>query len=179
MIQFSGKVVRVTGAASGIGAATAALFENQGAIVWRADLNGEGPRTLALDVTREGDWRAGVERVFKELGRWDALINAAGITGGGPHAGVAQASLEIWRKVFAVNVEGALLGCQQAMRAMTQGAIVNVCSTTALAPTPTLAAYGASKAALLQLTRSVAAACSIAGCNIRCNAVLPAWPRRR
>lgn len=172
MSEFAGKVALVTGAASGIGAATADLLEARGARVWRADL---AATELKLDVVDQADWAAALSTIASS-GPLDILVNAAGISrsGDGDH-GVAAAEMDSWRRIFAVNVEGTMLGCQAAIGAMGSrgGAIVNVASTTAEAPTPTLAAYGASKAAVLQLTRSIAAACAIAGHPIRCNAVLP------
>ena len=114
-------------------------------------------------------------RVQEDGGGLDVLVNAAGISRTTAPADVLDADVEGWRKVFAVNVEGVMLGCRSAVAIMGPrgGTIVNVSSTTALSPTPTLGAYGASKAAVLQLTKSVAAACAIRGLPIRCNAVLP------
>ncbi len=169
MSEFAGKAALVTGAASGIGAATADLLEARGCRVWRADLAGT---ELRLDVTNCADWAT----AFEAIGEIHILVNAAGISrsGDGDH-GVLAADMDAWRRIFAVNVEGTILGCQAAMRAMRSrgGAIVNVASTTAKAPTPTLAAYGASKAAVLQVTHSVVAACAIELIPVRCNAVLP------
>lgn len=173
--SFIGRVALVSGAASGIGAATAALLSRRGAKVWIADLAvvPDGSDTLALDVTSTESWSRAVARVMQADGQLDILVNGAGISGGAPDASVATVSIEAWRSVFAVNLEGTLLGCQAALSVMTKGAIVNICSTVAETPTPTLAAYGASKAAVLQLTRSVAAWCSLNDRPIRCNAVLP------
>lgn len=181
MSGHAGKVAIVTGGASGIGAAAADLLERAGATVWRADLRAGGDvRAAALDVMDAASWDRLVARVLDVEGRWDVLVNAAGISAGGGASDVANADLDGWRRVFAVNVEGTLLGCQRAMTAMTggvgiggTGAIVNIASTAGVAPSPALAAYGASKAAVIQLTRSVAAACATAGLPIRCNAVLP------
>ena len=182
--RFDGRTALVTGAASGIGAATATLLARDGASVWVADRDEPAARVtaeaiggtaLALDVTSPDAWEAAMARVPKEGANLDILVNAAGISRDAGVADVAQVSLASWRAVFAVNVEGALLGCQHAMRVMggRNGAIVNIASTTARSPSATLAAYGASKAAVLQLTTSVAAACAVAGLPIRCNAVLP------
>jgi NAD(P)-dependent dehydrogenase (short-subunit alcohol dehydrogenase family) len=157
----------------------------QGAQTWFADRNGEasaarasdhrGALSLVLDVTRGADWSDAMARISAQSGRLDIVVNAAGISRTEGDASVFEVDIDDWRQVFAVNVEGTLLGCQHAMRIMARagGAIVNVSSTTALAPTATLGAYGASKAAVLQLTRSIAAGCSLANLPIRCNAVLP------
>jgi len=173
MTGFVGKVALVTGGGSGIGLATARLLEQFGATVWTADLKGA---TLALDVTDDAAWRDMMNAILDRSDALDILVNAAGISRNSDEDhGVSAAALDDWRRIFAVNVEGTFLGCQAAMRAMGRrgGAIVNISSTTALAPTAALAAYGASKAAVLQLTKSVAAACAIDHLPIRCNAVLP------
>jgi 3(or 17)beta-hydroxysteroid dehydrogenase len=183
--RFAGKVALITGGASGIGAAAAALLVNEGARVWIADRDSDraeqtaaaigAARGFKLDVTKDPEWASGMNAVLKHSGSLDILINAAGISGAGGKANVRDVDIDDWRAVFCINVEGTLLGCQHAMRAMQSrgGAIVNISSTTALCPTATLAAYGASKAAVLQLTKSVAAACALNGLPIRCNAVLP------
>lgn len=182
-MDFTGKTAVVTGGASGLGAATARLLAERGASVWVADLNAEGAmdfagttprvRPVHLDVTSEESWSQVVAQVLAASGRLDILVNAAGITGGGPGANIAEVGLEAWRRVFAVNVEGVLLGCQAAMGVMEAGAIVNICSTAGLSPSPALGAYGASKAAVHQLTLSVAAQCAASKPSVRCNMVVP------
>lgn len=173
MSEFAGRVALVSGAASGLGAATAALLAERGATVWIADRAPPpgGERAIVMDVRDPEAWAKAEAR----LGRLDILINAAGITGGQSPAAANIADLAAWREVFAVNVEGTLLGCQSALRLMSKagGAIVNVGSTAGVAPSQALAAYGASKAAVMQLTLSVAAHCALAGLPIRCNAVAP------
>ena len=182
--RFTGKTALVTGGGSGIGAATARLLARDGAFVWVADRDAARAQATAamldtasaieFDVRCDEQWT----RCLSQLTGSHALnilVNAAGISAVGGKAGIREVGIDDWRAVFAINVEGTLLGCQHAMRVMAGrgGAIVNVSSTTALTPTATLAAYGASKAAVLQLTKSVAAACALEGLPIRCNAVLP------
>lgn len=183
--RFAGKTALVTGGASGIGAATAQLFAREGAFVWIADRDAaraEGAAAtlgsaaaLVLDVVSDEQWASCMARIGAVSRTLDILVNAAGISTAAGKPGVRDVGIDDWRAVFRVNVEGTLLGCQHAMRTMGArgGAIVNISSTTALAPTATLAAYGASKAAVLQLTKSIAAACAIDGLPIRCNAVMP------
>lgn len=183
-MEFRDKTVLITGGASGIGAQVAAAFTKEGARVWLADLDLESARErsasligvtgIKLDVTSPDDWESAAADISHAGETLDVLVNAAGIAGGGPKAGIADVSLDSWRQVFSVNVDGALLGCQMALRAMHNGgAIVNFCSIVAARPTPTLAAYGASKAALEHLTKTIASHCGAHNLGIRCNAVMP------
>lgn len=181
--EFAGQVCVVTGAASGLGAATARLLASRGARVIVADRDMDAARAVAagladgraapLDVTDPQGWSRLASDLLTQEGRLDVLVNAAGVAGGGPGSGVADVGLDAWRQVFAVNVEGVLLGCQMALRTMQAGAIVNVCSTAGIAPSQALAAYGASKAAVQQLTLSIAAQCALDHRPIRCNAIAP------
>jgi 3(or 17)beta-hydroxysteroid dehydrogenase len=187
--RLAGKVAVVTGGASGIGRATAAAMAGQGAHVVVADIDdGRGPDVAAtiraagasasflhLDVTREEDWIAGLGGTVGAHGRIDVLVNNAGI---GPMGDIESTTLELWRRVQAVNVEGVFLGCKHAVRVMKEsggGAIVNLSSIAGIVSGPSMAAYSASKGAVRLLTKSVALHCARKGYNIRCNSVHPSY----
>jgi 3(or 17)beta-hydroxysteroid dehydrogenase len=115
-----------------------------------------------------------VLEVGKRFGRLDILVNNAGILGPMDAVNPETTRLSDWRKVFAINVDGVFLGCRAAIPAMKRngsGSIVNISSIAGLRATPYATAYGASKAAVRQLTKSVAQHC--AAFHIRCNSVHP------
>lgn len=184
MPRLSGKTCIVTGAAQGIGAAIAAAFAAEGAAVLVTDINTFAGRAVAqriggtflrLDVTRPDHWAA----LCDHAGAADVLVNNAGISGFdlGPRPHDPEAvALDEWRRVMAVNLEGTLLGCQAAIRLMRpagRGAIINIASRSGRVGTPGAAAYAASKAAVRNLTKSVALHCAAQGLAIRCNAIDP------
>ncbi len=186
MGRVEGKIVVVTGAGNGIGRATAARLAEEGATVCVTDLNEEAGAAvarelggeaafLAQDVRREEDWQRVIDEVVGRHGRLDILVNNAGILATENSQVIEDTELEQWRAVQQVNVEGVFLGCRQAVRAMREsgGAIVNLSSVAGLIGTPHLAAYGASKGAVRQLTKSVAIYCGRKGYGIRCNSVHP------
>ncbi len=191
MARLEGKVAIVTGAASGIGRAAARLFVAEGAVVIGTDIQSVdaatwhedcGPDTPFLhhDVTDEARWAAVVAQAVANHGGLDILLNCAGINGVSGDDAPPQApdtiGLDIWRKVNRINAEGTLLGCRAALPALREGrggAIVNISSIAAQKGWPTRSAYGASKAAVLQYTKTVARFCGESGWNVRCNAVLP------
>lgn len=185
MHAISGKAVVVTGAASGIGAATARLAAARGAQVVLADRDGPrgtdvagqigaGALFLELDVSSDASWQAALATVRERFGRLDVLVNAAAIN---PSTTIVDTSIEDWRRAFSVNADGVFLGCKYGVRLMIEtgvaGAIVNVSSPMGVKPWATLIAYSASKAAVLNLTKSVALYCAQQGTGIRCNAVVP------
>jgi 3alpha(or 20beta)-hydroxysteroid dehydrogenase len=158
------KVVLVTGAAGGIGAATVATMRAQGATVLGADARAGADRVL--DVTDPAAWSA----VLGELARVDGLVNAAGVT---HRARVGDVELDDWNRTLAVNATGPLLGMQAVLEHMPAGgSIVNVCSLAALTGHYT-AAYTASKWALRGLSR--AASLELGERGIRVNAVFPGY----
>lgn len=179
MARLDGKIVLITGAGGGIGRATVALCAQEGATVVASDLGApEAPGaslTLAQDVTDPRAWQNAVQVVVEDFGRLDVLVNNAGIALPGD---IESTTLDQWRKVMAVNLEGCFLGIQAAIRAMKPqggGAIVNLASVAALVAAPPLAAYSAAKAGICGLTRTVALDCARKGYGIRVNAVCPGF----
>ena len=184
--RLAGKVAFITGAASGIGQAIARRFVAEGARVALADIDEAGGAALAgelgaaalylrHDVTEEANWIANLARAVAAFGRLDILVNNAGI---GPAGTIEKTSLEEWRRVHAVNLDGVFLGCKHGIAPLREaggGSIVNLSSVAGLLGTPTLAAYGSSKAAVRQLTKSVALHCAARRDAIRCNSIHPAF----
>ena len=181
--RLAGKVALITGAASGIGRATAVLFHGEGAKVAATDRNEAGLKTLGADadltlvqdVTDEARWRAVVDAVIAAFERLDILVNSAGVAVLG---NIETTTLEDWRKVNAINVEGTFLGCREAVRAMKEtggGSIVNLSSAAGIIGDPSSAAYCASKGAVRLLSKSAALHCARAGYNIRVNSVHPSF----
>lgn len=183
--RLSGKVALVTGGASGLGAAQAKLFAQEGAAVVIGDIQEVQGRAVAsslvrngyeacftrLDVTNVSDWEAAVGFAVSKFGRLTTLLNNAGIFRMG---GVRTTTAETWEKVIAVNQTGPLLGMQAALPhlLMSQGAsIVNISSIYAITPSPDALSYHASKSALLMMSR--AAALEFARQGIRVNTILP------
>jgi 3(or 17)beta-hydroxysteroid dehydrogenase len=189
MERLSNNVALVTGGASGLGKAIAQRLAAEGARVVITDLQREaGAATasecgfvfLEQDVTDEPQWSEIVAEVERQFGRLDTLVNNAGILGPTQTASPESTSLAIWRKIFAVNVEGVFLGCRAALPAMKRaggGAIVNLSSMADQLSTPHATAYGASKAAVRHLTKSVAQHCAQEKLNVRCNSVHPGMIR--
>jgi len=185
MHRLAEKVALVTGGASGLGRAIAQRLAAEGARVVISDVDPRaGAQTAAKgdliflehDVCDEKRWVEVVDEIKSRLGRLDILVNNAGILG--PMAAISPVDtpLELWRRIFAVNVEGVFLGCRTAIPVMAAsggGSIINIASIAGLRATPYATAYGASKAAVRQLTKSVAQHCAEKKLNIRCNSVHP------
>lgn len=177
-MRFDGKVAVVTGAASGIGKATAELFAREGAKVVVADLDGDraaavaasfGGIGVACDVSNEAQVIGCIDRTLQEFGRWDIVVNNAGLMVFKP---LEEHAVEDWTRVLSVDLIGAFLFTREAFRRMNSGgAIVNVSSVHAVETTPQVASYAAAKTAILSLTRSSSIEGKAKG--IRTNAVLP------
>ena len=190
-IDLSGKVALVTGAARGIGAATAELLAEAGASVVLGDVLGDalqataariaakGYRAKAVvqDVTDEAGWESVIEDTVREFGGLDVLVNNAGIEETVFLTDIVAADVE---RLLAVNVTGTLLGHKHAIRAMRPGgaagrggSIVNLSSVAGIIGSPALAVYSASKGAVRLLTKSAAVECGRLGYGIRVNSVHP------
>lgn len=192
MRALEGKVAIVTGAAAGIGAATAALLARAGASVVAADINAAGAaataeriraaggscRPCSVDVACEDQVAAMVEQAVSAYGQLDILHNNAAVTGPSLRAdrGVEHMDVDLWDRISAVNARGAALGCKYAipeMRRVGGGAIINTASAAGGLGAYERTAYGASKAALITLTRYVATQHGRE--SIRCNAIVPGF----
>jgi NAD(P)-dependent dehydrogenase (short-subunit alcohol dehydrogenase family) len=182
-MRLEGKVAIITGAASGMGAATARMFAREGAKVVIADrlaheggqvagAIGAAARFEALDVTKEDDWEAVVAATTRNFGKLDILVNNAGISGS---AEQDLYSTEAWHRIMAVNATGVFLGIKHAIPAMVAnggGSIVNLSSIAAIIGSEGIhMAYNASKAAVRLMTKTVAV--QHAKDNIRANSVHP------
>jgi len=185
--RVDGKVALVAGGASGIGRATALRLAAEGAAVAVADRDEAGAQAAArdietagghaaayrLDVTDEAAWEPLLGRMLAAFGRVDIVVNSAGIAFGKL---VAEMTLDEWRRIQAVNLDGVFLGTRAAIRAMRpqgSGSIVNLASTAGIKALPGAAAYCVSKAGVCMLTRVAALECAQEGTQIRVNAVLP------
>jgi 3(or 17)beta-hydroxysteroid dehydrogenase len=191
MARVKDKVALITGGAGGLGGAAARRMAEEGATVVIADLSDDQGKALArelggeyvrLDVTNEGQWSAVAAGVEARHGRIDILVNGAGIEGDFVNGSPETTSLEQWRKVLSVNLDGTFLGCKHVvpiMKKARKGSIVNISSMASFLGTPVNVAYGASKAGVQQLTKSVAVHGSRDGMKIRCNSVHPGVIRTR
>ena len=167
----------VTGGASGIGAATVELLRARGARVAVLDLDVEGLPDEVLgiegDVSRSSDVEAAVARVASTLAGLDVLVSSAGIAGESlPAADVPD---EEWRRVFAVNCDGTFYCNRAAIREMVgrgYGRVVNVASIAGKEGNPMAAAYSASKAAVIAMTKSIGK--GVAGTGVLVNCIAPA-----
>jgi NAD(P)-dependent dehydrogenase (short-subunit alcohol dehydrogenase family) len=182
--RVSGKVALVTGAASGLGAATARRLAAEGAMVMLTDRDPAGAEVAAAigehadfalhDVTVEADWAAVVAATQHRFGGLDVLVNNAGVAGSG--LDLLTHSLADWQRILSVNLDGVFLGlrhCGPVMAAEGAGSVINLSSILGKVGLPGAAAYCASKGGVLMLTK--AAALEWAPLGIRVNSVHPGF----
>lgn len=184
-MRLKDKVALITGAASGIGRATAELFGREGAKVMCADIDGEGAERVArqigdsrgdaaslqADVSQAADAERMVQQTVKRWGQLDVLVNNAGIAFVLP---LTQVPEDQWDELMNVNLKGVYLGCKYAIPQMVgqgKGAIVNTASITGLRGFATWTTYSASKGGVVQLTKALAM--ELARMNVRANCVCP------
>ncbi|MEM0985143.1 MAG: glucose 1-dehydrogenase [Pseudomonadota bacterium] len=188
MGQLDGKVAIITGAASGIGRATAEAMAREGAAVMVTDLDGEGAARCAdaiketgaraihaqQDVTDEGRWDVVVAQTTEAFGGLTTLVNNAGVAIGGA---LVDFSLDDWRRQIAINLDSVFLGTRAGVRAMREtggaGSVVNISSVAGLRGASGMGAYCASKGGVRLFSKAVAVECAQNGDNIRVNSVHP------
>lgn len=182
--RVAGKVALVTGAASGLGAETARRLAAEGAHVMLTDRDPAGADVAAAigeaadfalhDVTSEADWAAVVARTVDRFGKLSILVNNAGVAGG--NLELLTHSLEDWRRVLSINLDGVFLGLRHCGPVMAEGgggSVINLSSILGKVGLPGAAAYCASKGGVLLLSK--AAALEWAPLGIRVNSVHPGF----
>jgi len=173
-MSTAGKVIAVTGGARGIGLATATALKAAGAKVAIGDIDpAAAPGAIPLDVTDRASFTAFLDKVEADLGPLDVLVNNAGIMPIGPLCGESDADA---RRCLDINVHGVMLGTKLALARMEsrgRGQIINIASLAGVLPTPGLALYNASKAAVVAFTEAARQEYKARGIHI-C-AVLPSF----
>jgi NAD(P)-dependent dehydrogenase (short-subunit alcohol dehydrogenase family) len=195
MGRVAGKVALITGAAAGIGRATALLLAREGArlvitdiddagVARVADLVQErGGTALALrqDASSESGWKQAIAATLAAHGQLDVLVNNAGVGDSKP---LLETSLEDWHSVLRVNLDGVFLGCRYGIEAMRStetrkrtrfGSVINLSSILGMVGFPEAAAYSASKGGVRLMTKSLALECAARGWDIRVNSVHPGF----
>ena len=190
MKRLRNKIALITGAAQGIGLATAELFAKNGAKVLLTDINEEGVLTqsekmkldypdqiLAIkhDVTSADDWKTAVNYIDSEFGGINILVNNAGIMAVGT---IEDETFEQWKHVHNIDLDSVFLGCKYTipiMKKEKKGSIINVSSISGIIAGHNLAAYNSAKAGVRHLSKSVAVHCAREKNDIRCNSIHPVF----
>lgn len=192
MSRVDNKIIIISGAASGIGAATARTLASAGGTVILTDINVDGGSALAkdiaksadqvyfekLDVTIESDWQRVCEHVVNQFGGLDVLVNNAGIE---CIRRISNMSLKEWQHICRINLDGVFLGTKYGIEAMSTsrsgqvcgGSIINMSSVAGIIGTPGQSAYNMTKGGVRLFTKSAALECTQLGNNIRVNSVHP------
>lgn len=192
MNRVQGKIALVTGAGSGLGAATARMLAREGATVVLADINrgaidavlaeieAEGGSGLCvdLDVALESDWVRTMAGIRQRFGRLNVTVNVAGINIARSYP--TETTLEDWRRLMSVNLDGVFLGTKHSLALMqdsspVNGSIINISSVMGLVGMPDIAAYNASKGGVCVYTKSVALSCAQRKVNVRVNSLHPGF----
>ena len=180
--DINGKVVLVTGAASGLGYADARMLSSLGCHVVMTDIDEERGQALAAelgaifvaqDVADEQRWAEVMTEIDQRYGRLDGLVNNAGIA---PIAHIENTTTATWRATLAIHLDATFFGSQAAIKMMKTnggGSIVNMSSTAALVGIPDYLAYSAAKGGIRSMTKAIAIHCRRSRYGIRCNSVHP------
>jgi meso-butanediol dehydrogenase / (S,S)-butanediol dehydrogenase / diacetyl reductase len=191
MPRLADKVALITGAASGIGLATADRFVSEGATVIMADISkeklaschatlcarGAQHRAVCIDVTSEDDWIRVTKEIDAAYGRLDVLVNNAG---SGTPLSIEDTSLQQWRAGIAVNLDSVFLGTKYSLPLLVRsgrGSIVNTSSIIGLVSTPNAGCYSAAKAGVCLFTKATAMECAAARNGVRANSIHPGQVR--
>ena len=192
--RFEGAVALVSGAASGIGLATAQALSAEGAAVWLIDLDADGlekalaamprpvgHRTVVLDVTDEAGWEALATQLVQEFGKLDVLVNNAGAAH--PRT-IADTSFAQWRSCIELNLDSVFIGTKAMLPILAaprrhanrqSAAVVNVSSLRGIIGGANFAAYSAAKGAVRMLTKATALECAALGHSVRVNSIHPGF----
>ncbi len=185
MSRLQARIALITGAASGIGLATARRFATESATLILADRNGDaladaakslpgdGHEVAVMDVTDEQAWVALADRIRTRFGTLDILVNNAGF---GKFASIADTTLAQWRSIIAVNLDSVFLGTKYMMPLLAtsgRGAIVNMSSIRGIVAGAGTGSYSAAKGGVRMFTKATALECAAAGNGVRANSIHP------